>query len=175
MRPGTTHGPRGGPVRPVLEAEAAAALFDMDGTLIDSTAVVVEVPGAAVLVERPAGIPFAVVTSAPRELARRRLRAAGMDLPDVVVAAEDVSAGKPAPDAYLRAAALLGVEAHRCIAFEDAEAGLIAAVGSGARTVVVGAHVSATTGGLPRIPDFTEVSVVPCASAGRPSARFRCP
>ena len=118
---------------------------------------IVEVPGArrllAALAER--GAPVAIVTSAPRELAIARLNAAGVGIPDVLVAAEDVERGKPDPSCYLLAASRLGVPIERCVVFEDAEAGLVAAVASGGRAVVVGAHASATTDGLERIADYT--------------------
>jgi len=118
---------------------------------------IVEVPGArrllAALAER--GAPVAIVTSAPRELAIARLTAAGVGIPDVLVAAEDVERGKPDPSCYLLAASRLGVPIERCVVFEDAEAGLVAAVASGGRTVVVGTYASATTDGLERIADYT--------------------
>ena len=50
------------------------------------------------------GVPWAVVTSAGPELARRRLAAAGLALPPVLVSSNDVTRGKPAPDGYLLAA-----------------------------------------------------------------------
>lgn len=211
-------------MEPVLDLTVAAALFDMDGTLVDSTAVVeriwtdlavehgldagaviahthgrqtrdsvahllpgadvsaitaaldaeelealegiVEVPGAADLMAALTGLPVAVVTSASRELATRRMRIAGVPVPDVVVAAEDVEAGKPAPDGYLAAARMLGVPVQHCVVFEDAEAGLQAAVASGASVVVVGRHESATTEGLPRVPDLRGVRVMPAADGG---------
>jgi sugar-phosphatase len=120
---------------------------------------IVEVPGAGAFLRGLKDTPVAVVTSASRELARRRMQAAGVPVPEVLVAAEDVGVGKPSPDGYLRAAALLGVDPADCIVFEDAEAGLRAAVASGSRVVVVGDHVSATTEGMPRIPDFRALSV----------------
>jgi sugar-phosphatase len=67
------------------------------------------------------------------------MRAADVPVPDAVVAADDVEHGKPHPDGYLRGAALLGVAAEDCLAFEDAPAGLEAALASGATTVAVGA------------------------------------
>jgi len=97
------------------------------------------------------------VTSAERELAVRRLTAAGLSCPTVLVAAEDVEAGKPAPDGFLRAAAALGVSAEYCAAFEDAEAGLQAARAAGAFTVVVGGYESPITRDLRRVIDFREV------------------
>jgi sugar-phosphatase len=73
----------------------------------------------------------------------------------VLVAAEDVSRGKPDPQGYLLAAERLGVPIERCVVFEDAEVGLLAAAASGGRVVVVGGHTSATTAGLERLRDYT--------------------
>jgi sugar-phosphatase len=78
----------------------------------------------------------AVVTSAPRALGLARLTAAGIPVPSVVVTAEDVAAGKPAPDPYLLAAARLGVKATQCVVFEDSPNGIAAALAAGAGTVV---------------------------------------
>ena len=70
------------------------------------------------------GAPVAVVTSAPRELAVVRMRAASVPVPEVLVAAEDVERGKPDPQGYRLAADRLGVPIADCVVFEDAEAGL---------------------------------------------------
>jgi len=88
------------------------------------------------------------------------MRAAGLALPRVIIAAEDVSTGKPSPEGYLTAAHLLGLRAQDCVVFEDAEAGLRAGVASGACTVVVGAHDSAATAGLNRILDYRAVAAL---------------
>jgi sugar-phosphatase len=204
---------------PILDLHAAAALFDMDGTLVDSAAVVeaiwrdfcrahgvdedvlvpwshgrrtpdtvrrflpeasdaevaeivvdlearergtmtgiVEIPGARALL---AGLdlPWAVVTSAPRELAVRRMAEVGLPVAPVLVPADEVEHGKPHPDGYLRAAELLGVAARDCVAFEDAEPGLRSALGSGARVVVVGALASPLAAGLDRVADLTTVRI----------------
>ena len=114
-----------------------------------------EVPGAGAFLARLGHTPYAVVTSAGRRLAETRLRAAGLPVPGVLVAAEDVIAGKPSPEGYLQAAAELGVDISGCVAFEDAPAGLQAAVNSGATTVVVGSHESPLTKRLSRITDYT--------------------
>ncbi|MEY9951758.1 HAD-IA family hydrolase [Leifsonia sp. EB34] len=135
-------------------AELVAALVAEEVTRTDG---IVEVPGAAALVAglTASGVPMAVVTSAPRALAVARLEAAGVPVPAVLVAAEDVSRGKPDPQGYLLAAERLGVPIEGCVVFEDAEAGLVAAVASGGRVVVVGGHASATTEGLERLRDYT--------------------
>jgi sugar-phosphatase len=52
---------------------------------------------------------WAIVTSAPRLLAEARIAAAGLPMPAVLVAAEDVERGKPAPDPFLLGARKLGV------------------------------------------------------------------
>jgi len=121
---------------------------------------VVEIPGAAALVARliEADAPLGVVTSAGRELAGVRMAAAGVPVPPVLVTPDDVAAGKPDPEGYLRAAARLGVRIDQCLVFEDAEAGLMAAVASGARVAVVGTHASGTTRGLARVPDLAHVT-----------------
>lgn len=213
---------------PTLDLTAAAALFDMDGTLVDSTAVVeaiwrdfcrehgvdeqvlvpwshgrrtpdtvrhflphateeqvaaivadlerreattmsgiVEIPGAQALLES-LDLPWAVVTSAPRELAVRRMTAAGLPVPDVLVPADEVEHGKPHPDGYLRAAALLGVRATDCVVLEDAEPGVRSALGSGARVVVVGSLDSPATHGLERVPDLRSIRLALASSDGRP-------
>ena len=54
-----------------------------------------------------------------------------------VVTYEDVRNGKPAPDTYLEAARLLGVEPSRCLVFEDTPLGLEAAAAAGMQSVLV--------------------------------------
>lgn len=133
---------------------------------------IVEIPGAGALVRAlaDAGVPVALVTSAPRDLAVNRMRAAGVPVPDALVTAEDVTNGKPDPECFLRGAELLGLDPADCVAFEDAEAGLAAAVASGAHVVVVGGHESDVTAGMDRLADHTGVRV---ASAGDGSFRIR--
>ncbi|QNE37681.1 HAD-IA family hydrolase [Leifsonia shinshuensis] len=135
-------------------AELVAGLVAEEVTRTDG---IVEVPGAVALLTAlaEAEAPVAIVTSAPRELAVARLEAAGVPIPAVLVAAEDVSRGKPDPQGYLLAAERLGVPIQECAVFEDAEAGLLAAVASGGRVVVVGHHASATTEGLERVQGYT--------------------
>ena len=80
---------------------------------------------------------WAVVTSAPRALALRRMAAAGLPAPPLLIGAEDVTQGKPAPDCFVLAAARLGVAARDCLVFEDAPAGIAAAEEAGASVVVI--------------------------------------
>lgn len=80
---------------------------------------------------------WAIVTSAPRALALGRIRAAGLPVPPLLIAAEDVAHGKPAPDCFLIAAERLGTTANRCLAIEDSVAGVTAAERAGAAVLVV--------------------------------------
>lgn len=63
---------------------------------------------------------------------------------DVVVSAEDVEDGKPAPDVYLRAASMLGVEPTDCLAIEDSTNGVNAASLAGMSVVAYGDPSEAT-------------------------------
>jgi sugar-phosphatase len=82
---------------------------------------------------------WAIVTSAPRPLALLRMQAAGIPVPALMVASEDVSQGKPAPDCFLLAAKRLGVDIDDCLVFEDAPAGIAAAEAAGASVMVISA------------------------------------
>lgn len=50
---------------------------------------------------------------------------------DAIVCGEDVTDGKPAPDGFLRAAALLGVAPDECLVIEDSPTGVAAAEAAG--------------------------------------------
>jgi sugar-phosphatase len=146
-----------------VAADEAIRLAALEEETVDG---IVEVPGAAALV---AGLPedrWAVVTSAGRRLAERRLDAAGVPRPAVLVTADDVARPKPDPEGYLLAARLLGVHVDACVAFEDSEAGVRAAVASGARTVVVGT-LSSHDGTLPRVVDLSGPDVPGAVAATR--------
>ncbi|MGW5428632.1 HAD family hydrolase [Streptomyces sp. NPDC004059] len=79
---------------------------------------------------------WAVVTSATRRLAEARLDAVGI-LPKTLIAADDITRGKPDPEPYLLAARRLGVAPSRCVVFEDAPAGLQAGRAAGMTTVAL--------------------------------------
>jgi sugar-phosphatase len=118
-------------VDPEAEADAItrAEMEDVDG--IDAIA------GAADFLASLPSNRWAVVTSAPRLLAERRLEAAGLPVPPLMITAEDVANGKPAPDCYLLAAERLGYRAGECLVFEDAMPGIEAAEAAGATVVVI--------------------------------------
>lgn len=84
------------------------------------------------------GLAKAVATSTTREEALFTLRAGGIAHRfTTVVTGDQIVHGKPAPDIYLLAAARLGIEPARCVAFEDSEAGVLAAAAAGMYTIMV--------------------------------------
>jgi mannitol-1-/sugar-/sorbitol-6-phosphatase len=80
---------------------------------------------------------WAIVTSAPRALAQRRLAAAGIEAPAALITAEDVPTGKPDPSGYQLAASRLGTSAADCVVFEDAIAGIKAGEAAGSQVIVI--------------------------------------
>lgn len=82
-------------------------------------------------------VPHAVVTSADPGLARARLIAAAIPIPDVLVTSADVIRGKPDPVGYLLAATRLGVPAAACLVVEDTLAGVRAGLAAGALVAAV--------------------------------------
>lgn len=95
-------------------------------------------PGAQELLSdvRDHGVKTALVTMSVRGMAEQVVSHIPFPAFDVVVTGDEVARPKPFPDAYLDAAAILGVEAARCIAIEDSMNGLAAAVAAG--TVAIG-------------------------------------
>lgn len=96
-------------------------------------------PGAKQILQelRAEGIPTALVTMSMRSNAEAVVARMGFDAFDLIVAGDDVQHGKPHPEPYLKAAALLGVDIKECIAFEDSISGLRSAEASGALAIGV--------------------------------------
>jgi beta-phosphoglucomutase family hydrolase len=83
-------------------------------------------------------IPFAVVSGSRRKSVVGSLsRLDLLDKFDTLVCAEDYAHGKPAPDAFLLAAARLGVSPEDCLVFEDTALGIQAATAAGMASVLV--------------------------------------
>lgn len=145
-------------VAPEAVDRAAAELAAEELATVDGTTAV---PGAIALTRAlsGAGVPWAVVTSGLRPLALARITAAGLEVPDVVVTAEDVSAGKPHPEPYLAGAARLGLAASTCAVFEDAPAGVRAAHAAGVSTVVGVGGGAAVAGPSVVVRDLRSVAV----------------
>jgi sugar-phosphatase len=134
-------------------AITAAELEDLEG--------IVEIPGASEFLSTLPADRWAVATSAPRALALRRLEAAGLPIPPIMICAEDAPRGKPAPDPFLLAAQQLGYPASDCLVFEDAPAGIQSAESAGADLMVVTAlHTHDLDTPHPSLKDYLGVRVV---------------
>ncbi|GAA4116019.1 HAD family hydrolase [Aminobacter aganoensis] len=112
-----------------VEALTQAEFDDVDG--IES------IHGAASFLKALPLDRWAIVTSAPRRLALRRLEAAGLPVPPIMVTGEEVTNGKPAPDCFLLGAQRLGQKPEDCLVFEDAPAGIRAGEAAGASVLVI--------------------------------------
>ena len=87
---------------------------------------------------RQMGYSMAVVTATGQEQAVSNLKLAGL-LPffDHVISASMVKRGKPAPDVYLYACEVLGVQPENCYAVEDSPNGVMSAHAAGCRTIMI--------------------------------------
>lgn len=137
--------------------EEAAAITQAE---IDDVEGIEPIPGAAQFLAALAPFRWAIVTSAPRELALRRIQAAGLPLPALLIAAEDVPQGKPAPDCFMIAAACLGVTTDKCLVLEDSPAGILAGERAGSKVLVITAtHHSKMENDHPAIRDYRDLEL----------------
>lgn len=92
----------------------------------------------------------AIASSAPRANIGVMLRVLGVETElDAIISAEDVTAGKPDPQVFLKAAAAVSVPPERCVVVEDAVVGIEAARRAGIKTI-----------GVSRVPGFEADLVV---------------
>jgi HAD superfamily hydrolase (TIGR01509 family) len=95
-------------------------------------------PGIQELLERmeSAGVTMLVASSSPMKAITEICGRLGIAAYFAhLVSADDVAAGKPAPDVFLRAAALAGVAPARCTVVEDSVNGVKAAKAAGMRCI----------------------------------------
>ena len=122
-------------VAPHLDAAREAERFER--LEVEDAEGVEAIPGARELVASVPEERWAVVTSSIRPLALARLRSAGLPIPRVLVSAEEIARGKPAPDGYLEAARALGCPIEKAVVVEDTPPGVDAGKAAGARVVAV--------------------------------------
>jgi sugar-phosphatase len=129
-------------VAPHLDKHAEAAAIE-EAEACDTVGVV-DIPGAHDLLAALPPAAWAIATSNARRTALLRLQHTGLLTPRVMITSESVRRGKPDPEVYLLAAEQLGVDPRRCVAVEDAPAGLSAARAAGMTAIgVLGTHVAA--------------------------------
>ncbi|MFE9687488.1 HAD family hydrolase [Streptomyces sp. NPDC006285] len=100
-----------------------------------------ELPTARLARVAAAQGPVAVASSNDGQVVRAGLRFIGLaETITIVIAREDVAALKPAPDAYLAAAAQLDIPAQACLAYENTDEGVLAAQAAGMDVIDVRLH-----------------------------------
>lgn len=122
-------------VAPDLDAKAEAK--ELERMEMEDLEGVREVAGAHDLLSSLPTGRWGVVTSGTRNLAIRRTEHTGLLLPDILVSAEDVTSGKPAPEAYLKGAQFTGVPPEQRLVVEDAPSGISAAKSAGMTVVAI--------------------------------------
>ncbi|QDG77740.1 HAD-IA family hydrolase [Labrenzia sp. PHM005] len=143
--------------KPGMDCETEAA--KIESAEIAEVRGVVAIPGAIDLLNRLPSMRWAIVTSAGHKLAIRRLTAAGIPIPEVLVTAENIENGKPDPTGYLLAAEKLGTNAKDCLVFEDAPAGIQAGLNAGSDVIAIGyASPGDKTPDCPVITDFRDIT-----------------
>ncbi len=120
-------------LRPDLDSVAELKVIE-DIELADGEGITV-LPGVCDLLAALPVDRWTVVTSATERLARLRLAAGGVPVPELLVTAETVSLGKPNPAPFLAGAALLGFAPEECVVFEDSESGAKAGRAAGCTVV----------------------------------------
>jgi beta-phosphoglucomutase-like phosphatase (HAD superfamily) len=116
-------------------ARYEAVCFDLYGTLVndDGTAISGAREALALLpVER-----WCIVTSCGSAFARRLIVAAGLPLPKLLVGAESVARGKPAPDPYALAVGKLGLHGADAIVVEDSGQGIASGRAAGLDVIAI--------------------------------------
>ena len=146
---------RWGPAHLDVEAEYEALTIAEMNDVGD----IIAISGADAFLRALPADRWALVTSAPRELALKRIEAAGLMEPPLLVTADDVENGKPAPDCFLMAARILGVRPEDCLVWEDAPAGIAAAEAAGASVLVITAtHAHPLDTRHPRVGDYAALA-----------------
>ena len=120
----------------VLAGEASVVVTNVDAMVLEKEAYFLTHLEAITPIEPVLSIaatyrgklPLAVASGGYRDTITRTLdRLCIRDWFDAMVTAEDTARHKPDPDVFLEAARRLGVEAPRCVVFEDTDIGLEAA------------------------------------------------
>ncbi len=96
-------------------------------------------PGVHALLQEQAfgGVPAALVTMSWRPLADALLAALPVGTFAAAVTGDEVTRGKPDPEAYLLAATRLGLEPGDCLAIEDSRPGTASALAAGVPVLAV--------------------------------------
>jgi sugar-phosphatase len=124
-------------LRPDLDTDAECAILEkMEIADQDDLVMLPGVQNLLTALSSISGRPrWTVVTSATERLARVRLAAGGIPVPERLITADQVTEGKPHPAPFLAGAALLGFAPEECVVFEDSSSGAQAGRAAGCTVV----------------------------------------
>lgn len=157
-------------IAPGLSPEREAArIADYE---IQAMGLLQPIQGAAEFYSSIAAARRSIVTSSARVSALARLAMAGISCPKIMIAAEDVSQGKPHPQPYQMLLRMLCIPPKRCLVFEDSRTGIEAATAAGCDCVGVGLDARSHPGIKGWIENFRQISF-PTSRASFQSERRR--
>jgi sugar-phosphatase len=120
-------------IRPDLDADKELEI--LEDIEVEDVEDIVVLPGVCDLLKALPHDRWTVVTSATGRLARVRLQAAGLPVPDEFVHGDLVTEGKPHPAPFLAGAKLLGFDPRECVVFEDSASGVAAGKAAGCTVI----------------------------------------
>ncbi|MBE0696604.1 MAG: HAD-IA family hydrolase [Anaerolineaceae bacterium] len=120
-------------VAPDLDPQHEARELEM--SQVKDTSGLVKIPGALELLQTIPPDAWGIATSVTQATAITRLAFGGLPVPEVLISAEDVEAGKPDPEPYLFAAMMLGVKPASCVVIENEPTGIQAGRAAGMHVV----------------------------------------
>jgi mannitol-1-/sugar-/sorbitol-6-phosphatase len=123
------------PYLPEAEIEAHAETVRLAER--DRVAKIVALPGAAKLLTTLPPHLWGIVTSNDTEVARARLRSAGLPVPEIIISADNVTYPKPHPEGFLLGAEKLGCEPAQVVGIDDSPMGIAAAKEAGMTAIAV--------------------------------------
>jgi sugar-phosphatase len=152
-------------IRPDLDADKELDILE-DIEVADVEDIVV-LPGVCDLLKALPHDRWTVVTSATGRLAKVRLQAAGLPVPDEFVHGDLVTEGKPHPAPFLAGAKLLGFDPRECVVFEDSASGVAAGKAAGCMVIATtfSHEADELSGADYLLADLTGMSVVPLGRA----------
>ncbi|KAL9553253.1 hypothetical protein MBANPS3_003362 [Mucor bainieri] len=108
---------------------------ELEGRLALEKEGVVVLPGVMDLLQSIPAEDWTVNTAGTNLMATTRLTQFNIQVPKQMATGDMLTHGKPHPEGYLKAAAILGKDPKDCLVFEDAPSGVMAAIAAGMQCI----------------------------------------
>ncbi|CAO3649598.1 unnamed protein product [Mucor fragilis] len=119
----------------VPELATTEYVNELEGRLSLQQEGVVVLPGVMDLLQSIPAEDWTVNTAGTNIMATARLRQFNIQVPKQMATGDMLTHGKPHPEGYLKAAAILGRDPKDCLVFEDAPSGVMAAIAAGMQCI----------------------------------------